>query len=672
MKYTLFQDIDKELVFYGIYNTSVDMWDGKDVICLARKRFFETGTAQKKRSTVKTENGLYNYSYNIADGSNIRYKKSRGTQIAERSVDVSGGYCIETFDRFRSPFKRTYFNTDHSWRETEYYSPLDRSVNMNISPVYENGITYISLRTSSGTEKLVPFNSTLDKETTDKLNEIVGEPDIFCVTDCGSFYFCTEDEYAKRKKALEKLVYGKEIVSEKDDEINQSIIVDTDKLKNDSPVFDLRNSPDVFIDSETSDEEEKQEEMSEAAEQPETETSETAENSETETDEIAEQPETETSETAENSETETDEIAEQPETEINETAETVVVETEENAGNNEEEKEMAENIVEDIEELEDTADKAENTENMGAGASFDSEGKLLYAGGMVNGKQSGVGMTYNENDHTFFIGKYKDGEFLGTGTQLSFDGEIIYKGGFKDGCRDGFGIAYNNDNVVYKGMWSGGRYNGCGILFEDNAPRYAGVFENGCMNGRINEMSDNVVIRKSLYVSNELKYTCEFSKEGSLVYCGNMNGENRNGMGCCFTDSAEKQFEGIFRNGQPDRPMRIAYKELADIPECSELEGTEYALCRKAPEYAIEKMIEAGGETGIYTGKLKDGKPCGKGTILYPDYYYTGGFVDGKLYGEGTVYLNSGEEIKGVFSASPIPDGKTITLSDVLYYYKEF
>ena len=146
MKYTLFQDIGKELIFYGIYNTSVDMWDGKDIICLARKRFFETGTAQKKRSTIKTENGLYSYSYNIADGSNIRYKKSRGTQIAERSVDVSGGYCIETFDRFRAPFKRTYYNDDHSWRETEYYSPLDRSVNMNIRPLYENGSTYITVR----------------------------------------------------------------------------------------------------------------------------------------------------------------------------------------------------------------------------------------------------------------------------------------------------------------------------------------------------------------------------------------------------------------------------------------------------------------------------------------------------------------------------------------------
>ena len=635
MKYTLFQDIGKELIFYGIYNTSVDMWDGKDIICLARKRFFETGTAQKKRSTIKTENGLYSYSYNIADGSNIRYKKSRGTQIAERSVDVSGGYCIETFDRFRAPFKRTYYNDDHSWRETEYYSPLDRSVNMNIRPLYENGSTYITVRNSSGTKKLVPFNSSLDKETTDKLNEIAGEPDIFCVTSSGSFYFCTEEEYNKRKKALEKLVNGEETVSENEDDTKPS-------SENENGGFSLKNSADVFIDREAADEDEKLDEVTETAISEE----QTEEQAETETEEFEEQ-------TEEQTETKTEEFEEQTE----EQTETETAEAEE--------------IKEEAENIEEEKEMAEITEGMSAGASLDNDGKLLYAGGMVNGRQSGAGMTYNEDDHTFFIGKYKDGKFLGTGTQFSFDGEIIYRGGFKDGHRDGYGIEYDNDTVIYKGMWSGGKYSGCGMLFENNAPKYAGMFENGCMNGRINEMSDNAVVRKSIYADNVLKYTCEFSKDESLVYCGNMNGENRNGMGCCFTESAEKQFEGIFRNGQPDKPMRIAYKELEDIPECGELSGTEYGLFCKAPEYAIEKMIEAGGETGIYTGKLKNGRPYGKGTILYPDYYYTGGFVDGKLYGEGTVYLNSGEEIKGVFSASPIPDGKTITLSDVLYYYSE-
>ena len=631
MKYTLFQDIGKELIFYGIYNTSVDMWDGKDIICLARKRFFETGTAQKKRSTIKTENGLYSYSYNIADGSNIRYKKSRGTQIAERSVDVSGGYCIETFDRFRAPFKRTYYNDDHSWRETEYYSPLDRSVNMNIRPLYENGSTYITVRNSSGTKKLVPFNSSLDKETTDKLNEIAGEPDIFCVTSSGSFYFCTEEEYNKRKKALEKLVNGEETVSENEDDTKPS-------SENENGGFSLKNSADVFIDREAADEDEKLDEVTETAISEE----QTEEQAETETEEFEEQ-------TEEQTETKTEEFEEQTE----EQTETETAEAEE--------------IKEEAENIEEEKEMAEITEGMSAGASLDNDGKLLYAGGMVNGRQSGAGMTYNEDDHTFFIGKYKDGKFLGTGTQFSFDGEIIYRGGFKDGHRDGYGIEYDNDTVIYKGMWSGGKYSGCGMLFENNAPKYAGKFENGCMNGRINEMSDNAVVRKSIYADNVLKV---MDADRIIVM----------EKGRIISDSDPESCAALLRkenhvmfDSMPSsvRISMTVQKELEDIPECGELSGTEYGLFCKAPEYAIEKMIEAGGETGIYTGKLKNGRPYGKGTILYPDYYYTGGFVDGKLYGEGTVYLNSGEEIKGVFSASPIPDGKTITLSDVLYYYSE-
>ena len=58
----LIQSIDKPLVFYGVYYCQAEMWDGKDVFCLARKRFFESGTRQKKRSTLKTDIGTFNYS----------------------------------------------------------------------------------------------------------------------------------------------------------------------------------------------------------------------------------------------------------------------------------------------------------------------------------------------------------------------------------------------------------------------------------------------------------------------------------------------------------------------------------------------------------------------------------------------------------------------------------
>ena len=55
MERLMAQNIKKDLIYYGVYSTSDDMWNGSDVLCAARKRFFETGVKQKKRSTIKLD-----------------------------------------------------------------------------------------------------------------------------------------------------------------------------------------------------------------------------------------------------------------------------------------------------------------------------------------------------------------------------------------------------------------------------------------------------------------------------------------------------------------------------------------------------------------------------------------------------------------------------------------
>ena len=77
MEDIIFEEIKNDMIFYGVYSTSEDMWDGSDVLCSARKRFFETDTKQKKRSTIKTDSGRYNYSYNLESGAILKYKRMR-------------------------------------------------------------------------------------------------------------------------------------------------------------------------------------------------------------------------------------------------------------------------------------------------------------------------------------------------------------------------------------------------------------------------------------------------------------------------------------------------------------------------------------------------------------------------------------------------------------------
>lgn len=964
----MIQSTDKEFVYYGIYNTSVDMWDGKDVMCLARKRFFEAGTKQRKRSTIKTDVGVYNYSYTIEDGAVPKYKKSKGGKLAERAVEAAEGYYIETLDESGSTLKRMYCDRQHGWLKTEYYSPSDHNIYMTVFPLMNRDKPALSVKTSAGEKVLYPFNITVDKEITAELNIISGEPAIYCVTSAGSFYFCEESENEKRKACLEALMEkkklrGSELKDFEKAEITPSFIVNAENYLNGEKGFDLKNSREIYIN-----EKDGKPKAAEKAENQETSTKTDKSYAEKSDvifsdddrsffDELENIAKKKLEAKSEKDESESEQISDELD-KVNKDKETAYKaddsnsykklpddKTEDNISlsdrkeNTEEAAEFTEafefkdekkadtglnelscefagecpykasdkKMIESVgrqyyyfgelkdnkrtgrgktvmkngdtayegEYLDDLRDgfgvyyyktgklcyagnwkqnkreglgvsfssddgsafvgEWENDSLINVGASFDSRGKMLYAGGIADGKRNGAGITYNENDNTYFVGKYKDGIFLETGTQFGGAGELLYTGGYKNnsrsgegtaynadgtilykgewrnnlyngegvlylkdgstikggfrngrahgkgtltdkngriiytgsfiddvyngtgrlffenggyaegrfvdgeptgvfneytddktliycgewtnmhrsgrgieykngeklyegefenslyngegklykegktfyigsfinGKREGFGIEYNDNIIIYKGMWKNDKYNGCGILFQDNEPHFAGMFDDGEMHGRINEISDRCVIRRSLYSRGELTYTCEYSKDGSLIYYGNMSGNLRNGMGCSFIESAEKQFEGIFRNGQPDKAMKVSLMELSELPKCTELENTEYELYRTTPEYIIEKTIIVAGSTGIYTGRLKNGKPDGRGTMLYSDHRYTGSFVNGLPEGEGIVYLNSGELCKGIFSTKPLADCRTMILSDITYYYRQ-
>ena len=295
--------------------------------------------------------------------------------------------------------------------------------------------------------------------------------------------------------------------------------------------------------------------------------------------------------------------------------------------------------------------------------------KLIYCGEWTDMHRNGRGIAYR-NGEKCYEGEFRDSLYHGEG-KLYENGSAVYLGSFVNGKREGFGIAYQKNIMLYKGLWKNDSYNGCGILYTDNEAQYVGQFEDGAMNGRINEIAGRTVIRKSIYTRGERTYTCEFTHGGSLVYYGNMHGDERSGMGCSFIESAEKQFEGIFRHNQPDKPMKVSLRELSELPVCKELENTEYELYRLTPEFIIEKSIRTAGASGLYSGRLKNGLPDGNGTILFSDHRYTGHFVDGKPCGEGIVYRNSGEECRGVFSTEPVPDCRTLLLSEITYYYTE-
>lgn len=954
--------ISEDIIYYGVYSTSDDMWNGGDVLCAARKRFFETGTKQKKRSTIKTDSGTYSYSYVIESGTLLKYKKTKSGHTAEQTVQTPDGYCVEQFNDRHQIVKRSCYNRLHCWQRTEYLS--DGMTALCITPSPDSETPALICESNGTSEVLYPFEVTLDKELTEKLNIMTHEPKVFCVTDCGSFYCCTEEELKARKEALDKLLRSQESEPvQKIPDTESAFVINTAFLeKTEQGGFDLRSSREVRL----SDTIEKEAVQTAASEEMPSEVPPEPENGiETETAVCAEMPSEVPQKPANSVETAESEQADTREEMLPEAAETgdffeamekivnsvleknrqTVIDTEDMAAEQpaisvetaEQHKvpaqtaeqavvhaEMSEQpaVSAETEQLSETAEPPQKNDGFfekieaiarealekdqtvsaeslqtvseeksalipeqtveqdgfgvircdsgqlsyvggcsqgkrqGLGAAFsssdgsmtagrweddqitevsscfDKEGHLLYTGGVRNGQRHGAGLTYNPQDGTFFLGKYRDGVFLETGTQFDSSGELLYAGGyrnnarsgegtaynadgtvryrgewlhnvfhgkgilytkdgsiiagrfrngkadgqctltnalgrviyigsfadgryngsgqyfsedgsyvegqfsdgeptgifneysaekklvycgewygrersgrgiayengekryegeflhslyhgegklyqngevvyvgsFKEGRRDGFGTAYCQKEIRYKGQWHNDSYNGCGILYENGEARYVGFFRDGRRDGRINEIARCTVIRKSLFTNDERTYSCTYDKEGALVYHGSMSGEQRNGMGCSFGEHTEKQFEGIFRQDRPDKPMKVFLKDLPELPPCDVLADTEYELYRLTPEYVIEKNIIVDGVPAVYSGMLKNGLPDGSGTILYTDHRYTGYFSEGHPEGEGIVYLNTGEERKGFFSAKPFEDCQPLVLSGFTYY----
>lgn len=301
-------------------------------------------------------------------------------------------------------------------------------------------------------------------------------------------------------------------------------------------------------------------------------------------------------------------------------------------------------------------------ETTGVIKEYSEDGILIYNGGWADMERSGKGIEYIDGEK-HYEGDFAHGLYEGHGKIYNEDG-TVYSGQFKNGTANGFGRCFREDEIIYCGMWENNLYSGCGILYENGSAKYAGCFRDGMRSGRINEISDGHIIRKCLYDNDELVYMCEYNSDGSLLYYGNVKDGQRSGMGCSFNDSCEKVFEGIFKNGKPDKSMSVFYKELEDLPECEDMSGTEYKGLIHAPEYAVD-LPYCGGS---YTGQVRDDKPHGTGTILYFDHRYTGMFSDGDAVGNGVIYMRDGSEIEGNFISSPTPSCETLIFTNVTYY----
>lgn len=308
----------------------------------------------------------------------------------------------------------------------------------------------------------------------------------------------------------------------------------------------------------------------------------------------------------------------------------------------------------------------ENGREKGAISVYSRDGELLYKGGLKNGEYNGKGTLYS-NGEKVYEGGFAGGKKSGMGRVFS-DNLCLYMGSFDADEKSGFGISYKNNEAVYTGFWLNGKYNGQGVFHNsDNGCDYAGAFENGVMNGRINLIKNQRLVKECLYENGKCTYMREYDNNGCVLYEGSAVNGVREGMGCSYTAYGEKQFEGIFKFGEPYKAMRVIPKELSELDFCEKLKETAYHNYKKPPVFVSEQLIGK----GIYSGSVEKSKPNGSGTMLYTDHRYTGSFKNGKPCGDGILYFGDGKELKGEFLDKPSEDAKIIEFADSVYYFKD-
>ncbi|MCQ4022625.1 MULTISPECIES: hypothetical protein [unclassified Ruminococcus] len=307
----------------------------------------------------------------------------------------------------------------------------------------------------------------------------------------------------------------------------------------------------------------------------------------------------------------------------------------------------------------------ENGREKGAISVYSKSGELLYKGGLKNGEYSGKGALYLGGAKVY-EGSFVGGKKCGLGRVFS-DNLCEYMGSFDDDKKSGFGISYKNNEAVYTGFWLEDKYSGQGVLhdFESNSD-FAGMFENGEMCGRINVISGEYLLKECIYEYGKCTYMREYDKNGCVLYEGSAANGIREGMGCSYTSYGEKQFEGIFKYGEPYKAMRVIPKTLSELEYCEKLKDTAYHKYKKPPVFVSEQLVGK----GIYSGSLVNGKPSGSGTMLYTDHRYTGRFKNGKPCGEGVLYFGDGKELKGEFFEKANDDASPINFADAVYYLK--
>jgi len=269
-----------------------------------------------------------------------------------------------------------------------------------------------------------------------------------------------------------------------------------------------------------------------------------------------------------------------------------------------------------------------------------------------------------------------------------------YKGEIKDEKPDGLGIRLFLDGTKYMGQWQEGQQHGQGTLSFADGSKLTGEWKEDKewniikydVDGRV---KDKYVDGVKL-VNNRKAGVLFFRQEEGLLdwyetgdetedykYVGEVENGKPNGWGI-FTYPSGEMYEGEYKDGKTHGQGSFSYpdgkKGVGEFRENKPWNITEFDnesnIIGEYVEGVLKvEIIEEGilftykedgkwiwlengnaGDGGKYEGQIENGKPNGRGSLIYRNgTRYEGKFKDGRWDGRGTFSFPDGEKWVGEF-----------------------
>ena len=251
-----------------------------------------------------------------------------------------------------------------------------------------------------------------------------------------------------------------------------------------------------------------------------------------------------------------------------------------------------------------------------------------------------------ENDGTINKTIYDDkpNQYLSKGTECRKDEYIMTYENARLGSKVNASGKFILPNGCFVGSFNMMTSERIGDYIDDNGTKYSGSFSGRLFTKIMRAKKDENVITSE---KDQNIFTVIY--ENGDKYVGLLKNGLKNGKGELTLSNGEK-YTGVFENDKKQGVMKVTTSTNGKNKgkETSVIFKDDEIIAKNSEDFAVELNIGPG---GVYTGDIKNGKPQGKGTSVYPNGdRYEGEWVKGVRQGKGTYICPDGTKYTGKWS----------------------